>query len=177
VTETQLLGLITELDWSDVKAMVPPKAPETVLDVVFQTPQGSVRITGKDHILRGGEETFSLAIYEHVKEGWWAEKDTSWSPRNLKEHWVSMSLSCLMTGPRHVQFYSEPKFKDRMYPAEALLDNCSAIQFQKTVEGEDKRLVLRASDDSPCTVEVGIGRDVCDRLLEGLKGYAIAGNE
>lgn len=176
MNEMRLLSLITELDWSDVKAMVPPKAQETVLDVVFQTPQGSVRITGKDHILQGGEEAFSLSLYEHVKEGWWAEKEISWSPVNLKEQWASISLSCLMVGPRHVQLYSDPKLRDRRYPTEGLLDNCSAIEFRKTLEGNHKRLVLRASDECPCTIEVGVSGDACDRLLDGLELIAIGGS-
>jgi hypothetical protein len=174
VRETQLLKALAELDWSDVKGMVPPKAQETLLDVVFYTAQGSVRITGKDHILRSGEEAFSLAIYEHVKAGWWAEEESNWTAINLKEQWTRMSLSCLMAGPRGMQFYSDPKLKDCSFPMESLLDNCSAIEFVKAVEGDNKRLVLRASDDCPCAVEVGVGTEACNRLLSDLESIAIA---
>lgn len=167
--ETDLIGMIAKRDWVDIQGMVPTEAPETLLDVVFHTAHGSVRITGKDHILQSGEEAFSLAVFEHVKAGWWAEKESDWTPINLKERWASMSLWRLMTCPRSVQFYSDPRFKERSFPMDALLDNCSAIEFQKELEGADKRLVLKASNDSPCAIEVGIGGEACGRLLHGLK--------
>jgi hypothetical protein len=175
VDERQLLNLVKQLDWIDVKAMVPPKAQETLLDVVFHTVQGSIRFTGKDHILKDEGEAFSLAIYEHITEGWWVEDEarhTAWTPLNLKNQWQSESLSCLMEGPRQVLLYSDPLLKERSFPKEALLDDCSAIAFVKAVDGGAKTLVLKASNNSPCAVEIGTTAGACDLLLKGLEPIA-----
>lgn len=168
-----MLRVVEQNSWIDVEAMVPPRAQEMLLDVVFHTREGSIRFTGKDHILKDDDEAFSLAIFEHKAEGWWAENN-AWTPMNLKKQWESASLLSLIEGPRQVLFYSDPLLRSRSLAKKGLLDDCSAIVFVKTIDNGTKKLVIRASSKSPCAVEVGISMTECAFLLEGLEPITLS---
>jgi hypothetical protein len=168
-TEFESVEKLIDHDWLDVKAMIHPAQPNphVLLYVVFSTECGAIALTGKPHTVQDEMlEAFSLTV--HL---WWAENErgeTVWKPipMNLRERGAYASL---MKAPREVRFYSDPRLRLRRFPKKFVLDDCSAIEFLKTVNGETERLVIRASDDSPCEVEIGTTLEECDRLLKGLE--------
>jgi len=173
MSDMSLLTRVLANEWIGVKAMVPPQARDVLLDVVFITTEGAARLIGRAHSLRDTrEEAFSLAIYEHVEEGWWKEDSpgqTAWKPRNLRDEWISQSLRSILTPPRDVLYYSDPRLRERVFPAQGFLDNYTAIEFVKDVaEAGRKRIVISASDDDPCAIEVGTTSDRCDAILSRL---------
>ena len=143
MNEMRLLRKVLINDWIDVKAMVSPKVPHILLDVVFITAEGGVRLTGKAHSLRNEpEEAFSLVIYDFKRKGWWEENSrgrTKWDPRNLRDEWASQSLQSILALPREARFYSDPRLNDRKLSAECALDNCTAIEFSKGAAGGEKK--------------------------------------
>ena len=113
-----------------------------------------------------------MDIHEHIKEGWWKEIDsgiTRWKPRVLSEEWKQRSISSLLKCPRGVAFYSNPRFKERIYPTHSLLDDCSAVEFIKLGTEGRRRVVFLASEDYPCEIEMGTMEEHCDMLLKGLE--------
>ena len=178
MNEMRLLRKVLINDWIDVKAMVSPKVPHILLDVVFITAEGGIRLTGKAHSLRNEpEEAFSLAIYEHDRGCWWSKPDGSpsdWKPRNLRDEWASQSLQSMLALPREARFYSDPRLNDRKLSAECALDNCTAIEFSKGAAGGKKRIVFAASEAYPCEIEMGTTPDSCGLLLSGLDAMAMS---
>ena len=173
MNELLLLKKMLAADWIGVKAMVSPGIRDALLDIVFITTDGGVRLIGKAHSLRDKpEEAFSLAIYEQVKSGWWQEDEqgrTKWKPRDLREEWMAQSLHSVLAQPRNVHFYSDPRLKERKFPVQCVLDNCTAIRLLKEgVEGGTKEIVFAASNNYPCSIEMGTTRDSCNALLSGL---------
>ncbi len=176
-----LLTQIAMNDWLTLKAMVPPALPDGFLDLVFETAQGSVRLTGKAHSLKGtSEEVFSLAIYEHRKEGWWKETQpgrTKWQPRDLGKEWSLHSFGSMLSVPRDAKLYSSDRLKGKRLEAASILDDCVAIEFVK-IEGSSggqrtRRIVVMASDNRPCGIEVCVAPEGCEAMLLGLRKLTV----
>ncbi|HEV3143254.1 MAG TPA: hypothetical protein VGZ47_05145 [Gemmataceae bacterium] len=171
-----MLAMLRQAEWNRVEAMVPPQARQILLDVVFHTTPKSIRITGKAHDLKNGDEAFSLAMFPHVAAGWWASGShgqTEWPAIDLKSQWESQSLLQLVKGPRNILFYHDPLFEQRSTARDALLDNCSAIVFVNSGGDEGKCIVLRASNDSPCALDIGIGVEARQIMLEGFQEISV----
>jgi hypothetical protein len=170
----QLFLAVVNNNWTKVEAMVAPELQSVLLDVVFTTESGQIVLKGKAHSLRDQTEAFSLECYEHIREGWWADSETEWKPRILSEEWKEQSLTSVLIAPREVCYYFNPRLKERMFQAKNVLDNCSAIMFDKIETiGKVNRIVLVASDDYPCAIEIGTTEDECASLLNGLERVTI----
>lgn len=176
--ETMLVKMILVNDWVDVRVMAPQAAPTILLDILFMTKDGGVRLTGKSHpLLNVPEEAFSLAINEPAHKGQRNDVNTdldAWGSRTLIEEWVSQSISSMSTIPRTVRFYSDPRLRGRKLPAKGFFDDCTAIEFIKEeVGGDVKRIVFAASEKYPCAIEMGKTSDECAALLNGLEQMAL----
>jgi hypothetical protein len=171
----ELLRKLVANDWLGVKAMVPPDVRSVLLDAVFETEDADIRLSGKVHLLEDGRnEAFSLAVYEHVRKGWWEENavgETDWKPRILDEEWARESLRSMLVAPRQARFYSDPRLRRRMYlAAPKSLDDCSALEFIKDLpSGERKRVVFAASNEYPGAIEMATASDECNVILRTLK--------
>jgi hypothetical protein len=167
--ERLLLNNMIAGDWGATKAMVCPGLPGVFLDMVVMTAEGGISLTGKAHSLAGSwEEVFSLTIRSYSRTGWWEENEmglTRWTPRYLSDEWKTLPIHGIMTKHRDVHFYSSSRFRTLRNPVACLLDDCAAIEFAKS---EMQRLVVAASQDHPCCLDIGTTKDECDALLQGL---------
>jgi hypothetical protein len=170
--KVQLLRWIIESDWLEIDALIREKHPEMLADVVFSTYEGRVYLTGKAHCLSDDTEAFSLDVDRYPDGGRWkaGSGPNFLTTRNIKEELVVSSMAQLLTLPRTVRFFTDPRFGQRVYPKEVgLIDNCAAIDFAKIVDGTVSRLVIVASNNFPCEIEIGTDPVVCATLLKGLE--------
>lgn len=169
--QSELLHMIVDHPWVDVFAMPVQNNRRVLLDLVFVTPGGRIRLLGRAHDLPDGEEAFSLATYPFQPGGIWQwgdEGNEIWVPRNLKTELAMSSMNAILQPPRRVRFYSSPHLRSVLGASE-LLDRCAAIEFESSVEGEGAcGLLIAASDDYPCAVEVGMTNDDRFKMLSEL---------
>jgi hypothetical protein len=168
--ELALLDALIESHWIAVRAMTPLKRRDILLDAVFITRHGDVRLTGKAHSLKDRPaETFSLEVFQHSREGWWSENSagaTKWPARELSDEWLSGYWSLISIGPRDARFYADPLLNARSLPPKCLLDHCAAMELRSSANAS--RIVIAASREIPCAVEIGLDGDAGEALLAGL---------
>ena len=157
-TERLLLSNVINLNWTGLKAMPVQTNRNILLDVVFLTEQGGIRLTGKAHVMNDGvDEAFSLLIHQHREMEWWTEGGPNaqeWEPRNLTTELRHAGIADIMEAPREVQLYGNSGLRERTDQAAGLLDNCCAIEFSKALSDDVQRFVISTSDDYPCALEV-----------------------
>src|SRR5947209_804986 len=104
LSEQSLLKQLITAEWQDVFAMPMRHRPSTLLDILFVTDQATVRLLGKDHLLRDGTEAFSLAVHEFVAGGWWKNAGegvaAAWVAKSLKQELIQHCLGPLISPPR-----------------------------------------------------------------------------
>jgi hypothetical protein len=166
-----LFAQLSEKEWLNVAAMVPPDLaiPCLFLDVVFWTEAGAIRIDGKAHTIDHDidDEAFSLVLHPFRHDGWWDYADSSkWQPVFLKKTWEKMSFSQIISGPRTFGLYSDPRLISSFSEVSNPLDVCSAIEFAD--QQQKKKLVLKASFDNPCSVEILTTPRECEEAIAGL---------
>jgi len=171
VSKEKLLTAWLESDWNSVKGMVTPRGSQTLLDVVFSLAATTVRVIGKAHTISNSfDEAFSLDIYEHRASGWW-EADgngkTRWVPRDLVAEWQGMPHYAILKAPRWYCAYTDLELMQS--PSKPILDQCAAFEFRTADRDPSSRLVLLASRDSPCAVEILIAPSDCDEALTRLQ--------
>lgn len=172
VDKVQMLRWIMESEWLEIDAVIREKHPEMLADVVFTTDKGKIYLTATDQCLSDRTDAFSFNIGPYPEGGRWkaGSGPNFLTIRNIKEELVANSTTQLLTPPRTVRFFTDPRFAKRVYPKEvALLDNCAAIEFTKIVDGTVSRLILVASNNFPCEIEMGADPDACASLLKGLE--------
>ena len=169
--EMQLLRDLVESEWLDVVAMPVQNNRSVLLDIVFSTEKGRIAVSGKAHSLSDGSEAFSLDIYLHRPNGWWTQSEDgtgAWVPRNIKGELEIGPSKLLLSPPREVRFFTDPRMSERVHPKGNFLDDCSGIEILKVVDEEIARMVLVASGHYPCAVEFGVDPTTWTSLLSGL---------
>ena len=172
VDKVQLLRWITDSEWLEVDALVREKHLEMLVDVVFLTHEGRVYLTSKAHCLSDDSEAFSLD-FDCYPEG--GRSGTSVGPnflttRNIKEELMAKSMAALLSIPRTIRFFTDPRFANCVNPKEVgPFDNCAGIEFTKTIDGTVSKLVFVASNNYPCEIEMGIDFATNASLLQGLE--------
>lgn len=174
--KVQMFRWIIESDWlgidATIDATMAEKHPELLVDVVFTTGKGKIYLTATDQCLSDRTDAFSFDIGPYPEGGRWKEGSgpSFLTIRNIKEELVANSMTQLLTPPRTVRFFTDPRFAKCVYPKQVqLLDNCAAIEFAKIVDGTVSRLVLLASNNFPCEIEIGTDPAACATLLNGLE--------
>jgi hypothetical protein len=170
MNELAILDVLVSSQWNAVRAMTPLKRRDILLDAVFITRNGDVRLTGKTHSLKDERaEAFSLAAFGHVRDGWWGESSVGvpkWPARELSDEWLSHYWSLVSIGPRRARFYADPRLKSRSFAPQCLLDNCTALELW--CDAKSSRIVVAASREIPCAIDIGSSGEACEALLAGL---------
>ncbi len=167
-----LLRTIIESEWWDLKGVITPNRPNLLLDLIFSIHRGRIFLTAQAHCVSDDNEAFSLDIGVYPEEGRW--KGGAGPDFLITKELITGSMSQLLTPPRVVRFFTDPRLTERTYPKEVVpFDNCSAIEFLKNVAGTDSRLVIAASRGSPCEIEIGTSNANCDSLLFGLDRFEL----
>lgn len=164
MNELELINIIVNYDWREVQ-FIPLYSSlndnlsnnNLYLDVMFRTEKGNVRLRGNAHSDKEGyDNSFALVVYENQDEGWWSPS-SKLDITSLSEQWKGTSFETLMKAPRDVAFKHDPLIHIRQYPSKTFLDHFVSMELsKKTDEGKFVRLIIQASCDDPCCVEVDV---------------------
>jgi hypothetical protein len=172
----KLFRWIMESEWLDVDAVICETSPDFLVDVVFKTLNGVVSLSGTDQYLADGTDAFNLDIRPWPEGGRWKKGSgpSFLTLRNIRKELADGLLAPILTPPRSVRFFKNPRFAMRVSPSgESLLRDCAAIEFSKVINGRTLMMVLQASDNFPCDIEIGTTPESCSSLLQGLVPYDV----
>jgi len=168
--KNNLIRAIENGVWSDVLAMPVQTSRENLLDIVFKTDMGNVRITGKE-INIDGEEWFTLKFFEFKEQGWWdlSNKENKWKFINYSELWESLDIKEMFAPPRSLYFYTNEVLSKSSENDVATLEKCTVIEIRKILADREFRLLITASQDNPFTVSLVWGEDKIKSILNDMK--------
>lgn len=164
-----LIRFIQEGTWSDVMAMPVQSSQSNLLDVVFKTDKGNVRITGKD-IQIGDGEWFKLSFFKFKEKGWWdlSNEENKWKHIDFSSLWVNSDIKELYKPPRILHFYTNDALNNAQNIDLNYSEKSVAVEITKNVSGTNLRLLIVASQDHPYTVNLSWGEDDVESALENM---------
>jgi hypothetical protein len=141
------------------------------LDIAFSGLAGEVRFTGQAAEMRDHSEVFCITVEDRQLNEKWIGRDgqPGWSPEDLRERWRGSALEPLFGRPRIVRYYYDPEDRHRGLMKCGALDGTAAIRFSAT-DGEGT-LLLYATTEYPCALEVVTDRVRCDEILMALEEF------
>lgn len=92
-------------------------------------------------------------------------------PKQLLSTWRGSPLEALWSNPRTIKYYFDPQDFRRGLTHQGPLDSAAAIEVTATSGNLASRLVLYATPEYPCSIELATTRWRCDGILSTLKQF------
>lgn len=146
-------------------------APEGFfLDLVLVTDSGTVRIRGESTTLLPKVEAFYLTVEELDSAQWWqpVPADADWKPRDLVKTLEGTPVHAVFKNPREVRLFKDPEDFEKGLTCRGPLRSAAAAELRSLPNNREARLVIYATPEYPCSVEVAVAPRRCDEILSGL---------
>ncbi|HSB45200.1 MAG TPA: hypothetical protein VLD60_09320 [Nitrospira sp.] len=144
------------------------------LDIVLASGDASVRLTGTAFDLPDRTEAFLLTASDFNPEEWWTGPggQPGWKAEDLLGTWTKFGKGRIWQGPRLVRYFVDPDDRQRGLPMQGPLDSAAAIEFGGEQGRRTDRLVLYATPEYPCAIELATTIERCDAILASLQEFA-----
>jgi hypothetical protein len=152
-------------------------------DVALVTTAGSVKVVAEGFDLPSGEEAFFLNLDSFDPEAYWVNKDgeSAWSPNvNVGGKWRALDLASLINeaglkavlkGNRTVKFYRNFEATRADMNSRGILRSAAAIVLGSN--SSDQCVVIYASPELACSVELAWGRPRVSQILTSLEEFEL----
>jgi hypothetical protein len=141
--------------------------PNVFLNVDFGVAGQTLRVSGKAADMPDRTEAFYLSASLIPRRNPTPTYDSStWGAIDILS-FVQPTLGSLFKQPREVRFYRDFDDENRGLKRIGCLESAAAIEFGGS-SAERGRVVLFATADYPCSVEILTDPSRCDELLAGL---------
>jgi hypothetical protein len=143
------------------------------LDVVFASGNASVRLSGAASDLPDRTEAFLLTVTNFNSAERWTGVDgnPSWDAEDLLGTWERLRMGVIWLEPRSVRYFFDPNDRDRGLAKQGPLDSAAAIEFGGEQGRPAHRVVLYATPEYPCAVELATTAERCDSILASLQEF------
>jgi hypothetical protein len=157
-----------------VRGMPMYKSRVFFLDVVLSTDDAAIRVTGQASDVENRTEAFFLiTVPFNPAESWrGVGRNPGWETVDLTAKWRGSPLEGLWFSPRVVKYYFAPADRERGLAPQGTVDSAAAIEFRSAGGEAGARLVLYATTEYPCSIEVATTPEHCDRILGVLEEFS-----
>lgn len=149
------------------------KVQRIFLHVVLSSDEHAILISGQAEDVANRTEAFFLTEEPFSPVGWPTviKADSAWQAEDLTAVWMASSL---ISSPRTVKFYSDPRDRERGLVPMGPMDSAAAVAFSSPSSNADQILLLYATPDYPCSVELAISAERCNEILANLEEFVPA---
>lgn len=143
------------------------------LDVVLSSSDATVRLTGAASDLPDRTEAFLLTATDFDPAQRWTgpEGNPGWEVEDLLASWKETGLAGVWPGQRAVRYFFDPEDRGRGLTVQGPLDSAAAIEFRPVSGSPNQCLVLYATPEYPCAIEVATASERRDALLATLEEF------
>jgi hypothetical protein len=142
------------------------------LNVDLSSDAITARLTGAAFDLPDRTEAFLLSAAADIGKGWLArEGSAGWEPVDLLTNWQASGLEKLWSNPREVRYFYDSEDRDRGLPPSELLGSAAAIMLSADSSGSGPQVVLYATPEYPCALELATAPQRCEVILAGLTEF------
>ena len=143
------------------------------LDLVLSAENELVEITGTAYDLPDRTEAFVLTVVEGPHEDHWkaAGGQPGWSREDVLARLGEESSHDIWRGPRRVRYYLDPDDRDRGLHAQGPLKSAAAIELSGFRQDSEFSVVLYATPEYPCAVEVTASANRRRTILSPLEEF------
>jgi hypothetical protein len=147
------------------------------LDLILSTEAAAIKITGQACDVENRTEAFFLTESAFNPSESWTGPDgkAAWQPEDLTSRWRGTSLEQLWMIPRVVKYYFNPEDRRRGLIAQGPFDSAAAMELRVQSGDADSRLVLYATPEYPCSIELVTAPERCDEIIAELKSFSPLG--
>lgn len=151
-----LLQSVTAIPMGDVQGLY--------LGVLLSSREHLAYMTGEAFDLPDRTEAYFLTASDFDPGQPWigSEGRPAWETEDLLAIWNGSRLAEMWLGPRSVRYFLDPEDHDRGLTPQGLLDSAAAIEFRTATAGPSQRIVLFATFENPCSIEVATTPERCD---------------
>ena len=180
--EREILQLVDLLQHGEVlhAPALPFKRKGFYADMILITKQGDLQIVGEGFDLEDGEEVFFLNLAEYKADTYWHDKDgiPAWPPQpNQEQKWAAVDLvldikkselEAVLASNRRVRFYRSPLLSG--VGPRGVLQSAAAVSFAGCTSN-DRQLLIYATPEFPCSLEVVMEASHIQSILAGLEEF------
>jgi len=143
------------------------------LDVVLSSSDATVRLTGAASDLPDRTEAFLLTATDFDPAQRWTGPDgkPGWEVEDLLASWKETGQAGVWQGQRSVRYFFDPEDRGRGLTVQGPLDSAAAIEFRPVSGSPTQCLVLYATPEYPCAIEVATTLERRDALLATLEEF------
>jgi hypothetical protein len=169
--KTTLQGFLAEASINSIIAMPLGNVRGFYLDAVFSGSAGAVRFSGEAAEMADRTEAFFIAAEDVDPTRKWTGPDgqPGWPPEDLTVNWKGSLLQALFEELRSVRYYYDPEDRRRGLVGCGVLDAAAAIEFSS--RPSQARVILYATPEYPCALELAIDKQRCDEILGKLEEF------
>ncbi len=144
------------------------------LDVVLSSSDAVVRLTGAASDLPDRTEAFLLTVSGSDPTQRWTGPagKPGWDAEDLLASWKESGHAGIWLGSRSVRYFFDPEDRDRGLTVQGPFDSAAAIEFRPAVGSPTQCLVLYATPEYPCAIELATTSKRCDAILSTLEEFA-----
>lgn len=147
------------------------------LDFILSTDAVAIKITGQASDVENRTEAFFLTASAFNASEWWTGPDgnSAWPAEDLTTRWKGSPLEQLWLLPRLVKYYFDPEDRRRGLIAQGPFDSAAAMELTNPSGDPKARLVLYATPEYPCSIELATALMRCDEIIARLERFSPRG--
>jgi hypothetical protein len=149
------------------------RVPDVFLHVILSCDEARIVITGEAADVENRTEAFFLT-QETFNPAEWKFSITDehvWPPQELTHTWKGSILEHIWSSPRTVRYYFDPENRARGLTPGGSMDSAAALQLTFKTGDPSVRLLLYATPEYPCSVELATKAERCDEILANLEEF------
>ncbi len=143
------------------------------LDVVLSSSDAVVSLTGAAFNLPDRTEAFLLTASDADPAQRWTgpEGKPGWEAEDPFASWKESGQAGIWQLPRSVRYFLDPEDRDRGLTVQGPLDSAAAIEFRPASGSPTQCLVLYATPEYPCAIEVATASERRHAILAALEEF------
>jgi hypothetical protein len=147
--------------------------PNVFLHIILSSNDGTIVITGQAADVVNRTEAFFLTeeVFDPSQWKTGLYDESAWQAIDLTSMWGKSPFAQIFGSPRAVRYYLDPRDRDRGLTPQGPLDSTAALELEDLSQDPTRRVVLYATPEYPCAVELVTTPERCQEVLANLQEF------
>jgi len=147
--------------------------PDVFLDIILSSNEAAVAITGQAADVANRTEAFFLTQETFRASRWKTRLDdgAAWQAIEPRPVWKDGPFARIFTLQRNVRYYLDPSVRVRGLTPQGPLDSAAALEFADRSGDRTRTVLLYATPDYPCAVELVTRAERVREILATLEEF------